>query len=254
MRIKVESVSIGMLDIEVKAEGCILHHQGQKFKISKPSLYRTYYDKHLIACDGGTFKINDKEAQFIAVTRHGIEHLCGEYAKVLDPVLIEALKHKESVTRDDVRKIKKYDDFWYCFEEGITGKEVVAIIERKIAEKKQQREEIGYKIIAKGKEANGECNVKDSYSIIECTNGKETLRFIERNIFDFGYVVNPDYCVAEGLEKGGIMDFDKETKKYYWMDFKNEKGWSRVREFTQFEEKCYNYITRNPSISRNIRL
>lgn len=39
---------------------------------------------------------------------------------------------------------------------------------------------------------------------VTLSNGR-TLQFSERNIFDFGRVINPNYAIAEGREKGGLV-------------------------------------------------
>ncbi len=47
----------------------------------------------------------------------------------------------------------------------------------------------------------------------------ETLQFTERNVFDFGIVINPDYVVEPGHGKGGLVEYDKSTDAWYFMDF-----------------------------------
>ncbi len=44
------------------------------------------------------------------------------------------------------------------------------------------------------------------------------LEFVERNIFDFGRVINPNYPIAPGLEPGGLVNCD-EVGKLFFMDF-----------------------------------
>jgi hypothetical protein len=47
----------------------------------------------------------------------------------------------------------------------------------------------------------------------------EVLVFSERNIFDFGRVINPEYAVAPGLDPGGIPVRDTEADTWYWKDY-----------------------------------
>jgi hypothetical protein len=77
----------------------------------------------------------------------------------------------------------------------------------------------------------------------------ESLKFNCRNIFDFGYVVNPNYPVAEGHEPGGF------NHNGYWQDFDTKKcGWYSVRELTPFEKRCIDYLTEFPPIYSGIRM
>jgi len=67
-------------------------------------------------------------------------------------------------------------------------------------------------------------------------NGK-TYKFCERNVFDFGLVINPMYAVAEGLNEGGLLN--REDDKYFWQDYKERMGWYNVRELEEDELKAY---------------
>lgn len=69
----------------------------------------------------------------------------------------------------------------------------------------------------------------------------ETLSFVERNIFDFGVVINPDYEIAPGKE-GGIIS--NEDGVLYWMDFVDEEGWVPIRPLTEHEEICFTIINK----------
>lgn len=48
-----------------------------------------------------------------------------------------------------------------------------------------------------------------------------TLQFSERNVFDFGRVINPMYAVAEGLEPGGLCNIRDGMQ--VWEDFARDK-------------------------------
>lgn len=86
--------------------------------------------------------------------------------------------------------------------------------------------------------------------IIDPTTG-ESGKFICRNIFDFGYVVNPLYPVAEGLEPGGMVNEEEKVWMYY-----DEKrgGWYNVRPLTAFERKAVEYLEEFPPICADLRM
>jgi len=67
----------------------------------------------------------------------------------------------------------------------------------------------------------------------------ETFMFNDRNIFDFGRVINPCYAIQDGIEIGGLMRKNKEEDKYYWQTFKTAEGWFDVREVTGHELQAY---------------
>lgn len=126
-------------------------------------------------------------------------------------------------------------------------------VRKKIEEERKRKEEIEKKrksliieVISKGKEYNEDV---DFYAKVKLTSPEtgESLSFICRNIFDAGYVINPDYEIVKG-ERGGI------AVKGYWEIFESGKGWYPVRELTEFEKKCIDYLNEFPPISTAIRL
>jgi len=77
----------------------------------------------------------------------------------------------------------------------------------------------------------------------------ESLEFICRNIFDFGYVINPNYSIAPGHDNGGLDGNGK------WRDFDVTKGgWYDVREMTDFEKRCMTYLRELPPVCNKIRM
>lgn len=68
----------------------------------------------------------------------------------------------------------------------------------------------------------------------------EQLIFTERNIFDFGVVVNPAYSVAPGVSPGGLCL--NHEGNYYWHEFADGKGWIPVRELTENEKIALRYL------------
>lgn len=77
---------------------------------------------------------------------------------------------------------------------------------------------------------------------------RETASFICRNVFDFGYIVNPDFAIEEGLEPGGLLSEGK------WKTFEADKGWYPVRAATAFELKAVKYLHKFPPIDKEIRM
>ena len=117
----------------------------------------------------------------------------------------------------------------------------------------EERKTMQIEIIKQGY-AEGE--EKNPYAIVEVTDmiTGEKAQFQCRNIFDFGYTINPNYSVAEGLEIGGLVITDKETNKKYWQMFESGKGWYNVRELTEFESKAINYLNKFPPVYSGIRM
>ena len=113
--------------------------------------------------------------------------------------------------------------------------------------------EMVVKVIKKGATKS---EALDHYVMVEVTDPKTQEKgvFKCRNIFDFGYVINPCYPVAPGLEPGGLACRDKKTGKWYWEHFEAKGGWYKVREMTEFETKAYQYLKKFPPISAYIRM
>lgn len=93
----------------------------------------------------------------------------------------------------------------------------------------------------------------DTASLVEITDGHETLQFMCRNIFDFGYVINPNYKLLPALEKGG-MPKTKEDGTMSWQDFTGDKGWYEVRDMTDLEQLAIQYLYDFPPIGTSIRM
>ena len=71
--------------------------------------------------------------------------------------------------------------------------------------------------------------------------GGSTLSFTERNVFDFGIVINPDYEIIPGetggiaIEKDGVLQ---------WHIFSSDNGWIPVRSLTDHEKICWTIIAK----------
>lgn len=89
-----------------------------------------------------------------------------------------------------------------------------------------------------------------SVRVRSLTDGVE-LTFDCRNIFDFGYVVNPGYEIAPG-KKGGIVTIKDEV--WYWQYFVDGNGWQIVRALTDFERDAVKYLGLAPPIASHIRM
>ena len=72
-------------------------------------------------------------------------------------------------------------------------------------------------------------------------NGEE-LSFIERNIFDVGVVINPNYKLAENLDKGGLAFY--ENGVMMWQTFEGDQGLVDVRPLTENEQICLDIVAR----------
>lgn len=72
--------------------------------------------------------------------------------------------------------------------------------------------------------------------------GGEKLVYTERNVFDFGIVINPAYQVAEDVEVGGIaLEIDGVLQ---WHTFGKDLGWVPVRPLTEHEKICHEIIAK----------
>lgn len=135
------------------------------------------------------------------------------------------------------------------------AREILEPKERKAAERKAARDakHAALKDAAKCeilKQGKSRGEGLDPYAIVRMTDRKtgEQLEFTCRNIFDVGYVINPNYAVAEGLEPGGLCIEGK------WKTFEDEKGWYYVRELTEFEKLCLEYLDTFPPVTDKIRM
>lgn len=116
--------------------------------------------------------------------------------------------------------------------------------------KEHLRESLNVKceILKHTKGTPGEGGVDES-ALVKLTDLEtgESLKFNCRNVFDFGYVINPNYSIAPGIE-GGL------DSNGYWQDFDNNKGWYNIRELTDFEKRCLNYLREFPPVYSGIRM
>jgi hypothetical protein len=103
-------------------------------------------------------------------------------------------------------------------------------------------------IIKRVKGHGGEDGVDPSALVEIIIDGGAPLRFNCRNIFDFGYVINPDFEIALGLGNGGLYN------RGMWQDFKKDRGWYDVREATPEEKRALDYLYLNPPINDGIRM
>jgi len=75
---------------------------------------------------------------------------------------------------------------------------------------------------------------------VTCHSGTK-FNFSERNVFDFGRVINPEYAVLPGERTGAL--FNIIDGKYYWMLFDSGKGgWNKAREIVGDELIAYTAV------------
>lgn len=143
---------------------------------------------------------------------------------------------------------EKYDEYIRLNEERENKiKEEEEEERRKWEEKKAQYEKEKAEMIAKVDDWNiTERDIYDEGGKTKMYRHRfliegETLSFVERNIFDFGVVINPDYEIAPGKE-GGIIS--NEDGVLYWMNYVDEEGWVPARSLTEHEEICITIISK----------
>lgn len=76
---------------------------------------------------------------------------------------------------------------------------------------------------------------------------EETLSFTERNVFDFGVVINPNYEITSG-ESGGIA-IEKDGV-LQWHIFSSDNGWIPVRPLTNHEKICWTIVAKYGKFAR----
>ena len=71
--------------------------------------------------------------------------------------------------------------------------------------------------------------------------GGETLSFTERNVFDFGIVINPDYEISPD-KSGGIVI--RKDGTFQWHTLSSDKGWIPIRPLTEHEKICWTIVAK----------
>lgn len=69
----------------------------------------------------------------------------------------------------------------------------------------------------------------------------EKLSFTERNVFDFGVVINPDYEIVPGISGGIAIEKDGLLQ---WHTFSGNVGWTPVRTLTDCERICWTLVAK----------
>lgn len=153
-----------------------------------------------------------------------------------------------NVEKDNGGNIIKFDmKFTDCVDlESLTKEKERR--EKEKEKKERYKNSFDMEILEKGKIETGDG--VDLYAEVKLTDKEtgESLCFNARNIFDVGYLTNPSYAIKEGIEPGGIESDGK------WQIFQDEKGWVDVRELTDFEKRCIEYLEMFPPIMTDIRL
>ncbi len=190
----------------------------------------------------------------------------GEYGKSTRGQILKAINESNKATSRLKEKLKDYaysfdyGDYssWTNYEISIGEFEgfIKEIMKQVLIEKEQaeieyaldkmevdkRRSKMDVQIIDKGKEHSGDGPTY--YTHVEITDKEtgEKLKFACRNIFDFGYVINPLYPIIEGISGGIEIDG-------YW-DVADGAG----RELTDVEKRMLKYLHEFPPISTEIRM
>ena len=140
---------------------------------------------------------------------------------------------------------------------------------RKKAERNKAKQAFEVTILSRSTRAGGE-DSPDPYAKVRITDPqrKESAIFICRNIFDFGYVINPAggglATNVDNMIKGNPATFNTDEKKReYRADHPTKTGWGWDRDFsegpdwvemTDFEIRAIKYLNRFSPISTDIRM
>lgn len=188
-----------------------------------------------------------------------IKKIMGENEFVSNPCdYIQRIVKKSIGTIEDLGEVLNHEynsevQKYHGFKETIvTGFEMnlksilQPFIEKKV-DKQKEKQSMKVEILKQGYTQGEE---KDPYAIVKITDIQtgESAQFVCRNIFDVGYVINPNFSIIEGLEPGGLLHDGK------WETFEAGKGWYPVREATEFEKKAVEYLHKFPPIFSGIRL
>lgn len=137
-----------------------------------------------------------------------------------------------------------------CFEKGIRANYEKFLIEEK--KKEDEREAIRNSIVSictSEKTITDEGGKTKEYTHTITFHDGEKLTFSERNVFDFGIVINPSYGVIPGVEPGGLcLNRDSCLQ---WHEFVDNKGWIPVRPLTENEKTAMNYLQTFGKFSRH---
>lgn len=128
-------------------------------------------------------------------------------------------------------------------------------VEKRLEEEKYKREKeeflegINWETQECKKEDEGGKTIKYIHTLL--LNGK-TYVFSERNVFDVGRVINPEYEIVKG-SKGGLAKC--ENNKWFWMDFVSGKGYVKTRDMDKDEEHAYLAVQKYGKFAKsNIRM
>ncbi len=104
---------------------------------------------------------------------------------------------------------------------------------RKLAEKNMRRQAAEMETDLEIIEDEGGKTIVAYHTI--CLQSGDKIKFQDRNVFDFGRVINPEYEITPGI-RGGLRRGDN------WQTFDKEKGWINVRQLTEAEKEAYAYV------------
>lgn len=134
------------------------------------------------------------------------------------------------------------------------------------AEQEQALKEFEVKILKRSTKAGGEGGA-DPFALVRITDPKthESAKFNCRNLFDFGYVINPEMGgMASNVERfiAGNLDTEEE-KQAHRKEHPTTTGWGWNRDFldgenwiemTDFEIRAITYLSRFSPIATGLRM
>ena len=179
---------------------------------------------------GTLLAMSDEDTEWTKWRNEGLSGVC--YRKI---------SFKSSVVRMLKDEIHKYLD---------EIKSLVSLVEEK-QEKEQRAKEIaeaekeamldGVKWDVKTVQVRDEGGLTEEYEHTLRVEG-ETFSFLERNIFDFGRVINP-------MPQGGLVQSNNGT--FTVLSFQNDKGLFPVREMSAKEARAYQIVQKYGMFTRS---
>lgn len=123
--------------------------------------------------------------------------------------------------------------------------EVIAEAQAQRQQAAEQRHNVRMTIIRQSA-TQGEAGVDPCVTVDIAVDG-QTLRYDCRNIFDFGYVINPCYSIAAGIN-GGVCAGN------VWMTHNANHGWRTIRALTPQEQRAIAFLSEFHPVPDAIRM
>jgi hypothetical protein len=166
---------------------------------------------------------------------------------------------RDNLAKKDINSIIGTEYEKYLLKFGVNEGGSVVEFEKDIKERETRAEieALGFefKCVSKSKkridvdDEDGE--ERHEYEIKSLRSGKVYM-FSDRNIFDFGRVINPKYAIAEGVDGG--LAYNDADGNLSWHTTDTGRGWHFVRKMEKEEEEAYRIAEKYGHTYKGIRM